>query len=246
MISYSWAWNKNLVEALVTALRSMGIDLWRDEDGSSILPKMAGATDERMAEAVEMSHTVIICVSSQYKSSANCRQEGKYANAFYKRGKLSIIYVMMDANYTTVSSPNYVDGWLGIMVGDNLWYPMWDHEHVSTTAMEIAKRIGSTESKVTTPTFAVQTTALPASPVQVHVSSELSPLDEAWKILLDKTKVTELETLSRYLDEIGLSTGSELADCDDEIIKKIASYLKLVPKKAFIRLFESSTTTSSK
>jgi hypothetical protein len=39
-----------------------------------------------------------------------------------KKQKLNIIYVMLDKNYTTVSTPNCVDGWLGIMLGDALWY----------------------------------------------------------------------------------------------------------------------------
>jgi hypothetical protein len=211
----------------------MNIDVWRDEDGSKILPPMAGATDERMAEAVELSHTIIICVSNQYKSSANCRQEGKYANTLFKRGKLNIVYVMMDQKYTTVSSPDYVDGWLGIMVGDSLWYPLWNHDYVNATATEIANCMKVTDISAAVPTSPVQAVQPTTS------STALGPLDEAWQILSDQSKVTDMESLTTLLNEIGLSTASELLDCDEDEIQKIADFLKSVPKKKFVRLIQS-------
>ena len=52
MLSYSWAAHKGLVALLAQELRRLGYDVWRDEEGSSILPKLEGDTDQRMAEAV--------------------------------------------------------------------------------------------------------------------------------------------------------------------------------------------------
>jgi len=51
-----------------------------------------------------------------YPYTYTCRQEAKYANDLFKKGKLKIIYIMMDANYHTRSAPDSVNGWLGIMV----------------------------------------------------------------------------------------------------------------------------------
>ena len=48
----------------------------------------------------------------------------RYTNDLHKRGKLKIIFVMMDETYTTRSTES-VDGWLGIMIGDNLWQALW-------------------------------------------------------------------------------------------------------------------------
>ena len=69
MISYAWGAKKELVMGMAVALRSLGYDVWRDEEGSEIVPSMSGDTDERMAQAIESSHTVIVCVSPQYKVS---------------------------------------------------------------------------------------------------------------------------------------------------------------------------------
>jgi len=63
------------------------------------------------AEAVESSYAVIVCVSPEYKQSGNCRMEAKYANDRFKKGKLKLIYVMMNEKYHTRSSPESVDGW---------------------------------------------------------------------------------------------------------------------------------------
>ena len=90
--------------------------------GSSFVGKMAGSTDTIMAAAVEASSHVVVCVSRGYKNSANCEQEAAYARQFEKKRKLKIIYLMMQSDFTTVSQPDSVDGWLGIMVGNSLWW----------------------------------------------------------------------------------------------------------------------------
>jgi hypothetical protein len=79
------------------------------QDGSSVVSSMSGSTDDKMAEAVENASHVIICVSKNYKESANCRQEALYTNQKYKNGLLKIIYVMVDQQYTTVSRPHSCD-----------------------------------------------------------------------------------------------------------------------------------------
>ena len=73
MVSYAWGAKKELVVGLAGALRGLGYDVWRDEEGSEIVPSMSGDTDERMAQAIESSHTVIVCVSPQYKVTTHNR-----------------------------------------------------------------------------------------------------------------------------------------------------------------------------
>ena len=47
--------------------------------------------------------------------------EAQYAHRLEKRGQLKIVYVMLDANYTTLSTPESVSGWLGLMIGESMW-----------------------------------------------------------------------------------------------------------------------------
>jgi hypothetical protein len=67
MLSYCWASTAKpeLVKALGQLLQQQGIDVWRDETGSSLVSPMSDSTDETMALAVEASSVVIICVSQK-------------------------------------------------------------------------------------------------------------------------------------------------------------------------------------
>jgi hypothetical protein len=56
----------------------MGYDVWRDEEGSSIMLGMSGDIIETTGEAID---AVIIFVSPKYKESTNCRNEAGYARA---------------------------------------------------------------------------------------------------------------------------------------------------------------------
>ena len=143
----SYCWNKESkpehVKAITSYLREThGFDVWRDEDGSSVCGKMAGATDEKMAEAVSMSHTVVVCVSRPYPDRPNCKQEAEYARSLEKDGKLNMVYVMMQEEFTTVSKPDSVQGWLRMYMGSKLWYPLWDAGQVQSTGDALAGLIG--------------------------------------------------------------------------------------------------------
>lgn len=141
MLSYSWAKNKPLVIELGKRLREFGYDVWRDEEGSSLLPPMSGDIVEAMAEAIQYSYMVIIFVSPQYKQSANCRAEAKYARSRSQTHGLRLAYVMVDEQYTTVSA-QAVDGWLGFMLGTELWYPLWKPEQLDATTKGLCDLIG--------------------------------------------------------------------------------------------------------
>lgn len=140
MLSYCWGSTANpaFVKQLATELRNLGYDVWRDEDGSTIVPAMSGSVNDRMAEAIEFSDTIVVCVSAAYKLSENCRYEADYASTCAKRKEVKLLFVMMNEEYTTVSKPKHCDGWLGILVGGNFWVPMWKQEMVSSAAKTLA------------------------------------------------------------------------------------------------------------
>ena len=146
MISYCWNRNAKpeLIKLLHQRLKSAGYDVWRDEEGSSLVPSMNGSIDDRIAEALERSAIVIICVSQAYKLSANCRMEASYANILAKKGLLKLCFVMMNEDYTTISHPYYCDGWLGIMIGDHLWYPLYSERDLFMTTREIISQLPGT------------------------------------------------------------------------------------------------------
>ena len=73
MLSYCWASTAKpeLAKALGQLLQQQGIDVWRDETGSSVVGPINDSTDEIMALAVEASSVVVICVSQRCASHAS-------------------------------------------------------------------------------------------------------------------------------------------------------------------------------
>jgi len=90
-------------------LRKEGFKVWFDLD------EMSGSTLESMAEAVESSSVILVCMSHKYKESANCQLEGEYA---FKKKKI-IIPLMMQSKWEP-------DGWLGAIAGTKLYFSFSD------------------------------------------------------------------------------------------------------------------------
>lgn len=136
MLSYCWS-DKDRVLVLYHALTEVGFDMWRDEVGSGVVAGMKqGSTLNMMADAIENACAVLICVSKAYKESPNCRLEGEYAHEIKKYGgELDLVYVMMDSSYTTVSRPERISGWLGLMIGSEIWYKAFNESDINSTVL---------------------------------------------------------------------------------------------------------------
>jgi hypothetical protein len=88
-ISYSWhkRARSELVKSLAAGLRSLGYEVWRDVDGSALVPAMSsGLVDACTVEALEQSEYLIVCVSREYSLSSNCRMEASYAATLANKG----------------------------------------------------------------------------------------------------------------------------------------------------------------
>jgi hypothetical protein len=99
MISYCHK-DKELCHRLYYRLLENKFRVWID------LENMYGPIVQRMAEAIENSHFVLICMSDAYKSSTYCRLEAEYAFKF----QACLIPVVMKKDFTQT-------GWLGILCG---------------------------------------------------------------------------------------------------------------------------------
>lgn len=72
---------------------------------------MHGSTIEAMAQSIESSFCVLICVCEKYRISENCQLEAKYANKLRK----PIIPLIMQEGF------DKVDGWLGFILSDKIF-----------------------------------------------------------------------------------------------------------------------------
>jgi hypothetical protein len=103
MLSYSWA-SQGSVLQIRDKLVAKGLKVWIDVEhmGSNLM--------DSMASAVECSRVIIVCCSSAYKASPNCRREADYAAHL---GKPMVI-----ANMENGFVPR---GWLGLHVAGKIW-----------------------------------------------------------------------------------------------------------------------------
>ena len=107
-----------LAAALTWQLREVhGYDVWFDKDGSSLCSKTpSGESDkhdndpltlsDHMKDVMAKSHSVIVCMSREYKSKQNCHKVAKYAKQrrHPSNGRpLRVHHVLMQQDYTTLS-----------------------------------------------------------------------------------------------------------------------------------------------
>ena len=103
MISYSHD-DKKLCFQICDLLEKDGFHIWLDRD------RMHGDAIVAMADAIENSEFVIICMSESYRSSPYCQAEANYA--FQRRCKL--LPLVMKARYKP-------DGWLGFITSGKIY-----------------------------------------------------------------------------------------------------------------------------
>jgi len=110
MISYSHK-DKVLCQQIYDELIKSGYRVWIDFD------QMHGNVMDAMAQAIERSHTVIICMSEDYRKSNYCRAEAHYV--FQRQRK--IVPILLQKNYRP-------DGWLLFLIGQLLYVDFIKYE----------------------------------------------------------------------------------------------------------------------
>jgi hypothetical protein len=110
MISYSHK-DKTLCQQIYDELVKSGYRVWIDFD------QMHGNVMDAMAQAIELSPTVIICMSEDYRKSNYCRAEAHYA--FQRQRK--IVPILLQKHYRP-------DGWLLFLIGQLIYVDFNKHE----------------------------------------------------------------------------------------------------------------------
>lgn len=103
MMSYSWA-TQAMVLRVAAELRRLGLRVWLDVE------HMGADLIASMAHAVEASTVFLLCCSSAYKASPNCRREANYCAALNK----PVLVANMEHEYVP-------RGWLGLHVAGKIW-----------------------------------------------------------------------------------------------------------------------------
>jgi len=110
MISYSHK-DETICKQIYEELIKLGYRVWIDFD------QMHGNVMDAMAQAIERSQTVIICMSEQYRRSNYCRAEAHYA---FQR-QLKIVPILLQEHYQP-------DGWLLFLIGQLIYVDFTKYE----------------------------------------------------------------------------------------------------------------------
>ena len=182
-----------------------------------------------MATAVKVSNFYIICLSKEYKERPNCRSEGQMIRIKQNLGR-KVIFVMMDSTFTE----DVYDCWLGSMVAGQLWYPLWDPSHVSTTAEAIIKLINGKDATDLTTSIAIPTTPSSSPTKQSSTSttkqSKPANYELAWSILQPKNILLPA-SLTEILEHFGVESADDLSQLDPNYLSFLPFLVKPVQKK---------------
>ncbi|CAF2089448.1 unnamed protein product [Rotaria magnacalcarata] len=220
MISYSHK-EKVLCKQIYDELIKAGYRVWIDFD------QMHGNVMDAMAQAIEQSNTVIICMSEQYRKSNYCRAEAQYA--FQRERK--IVPILLQKQYKP-------DGWLLFIIGQLLYVDFNKYEF--PRAMQMLHKELKVES-------VVETHAAPVRPkentVVAHSTAYISPPE-----ILRSSIVSEniLEwTQSRVQDWLlghNLRQLSRLfTDCDGRSLMYLSKYINNCESQQVLKVLEADS-----
>ncbi|CAF4490119.1 unnamed protein product, partial [Rotaria sp. Silwood2] len=157
MISYCHK-NSDLCNIIYNGLLKLEkYKIWIDKK------EMHGSMMERMAEAIEDSHLMLVCMSSAYKTSQACQAECEYA--FRRQSRA--LFLKIEPNYKP-------KGWLGIFLGSRYYIDITKGDFL-TKFKEIVKQISIERNE--TPDYSLIDTIITAD-VQRAVTDTLKTKDK--------------------------------------------------------------------
>ncbi|CAF1512319.1 unnamed protein product [Adineta steineri] len=209
MISYSHK-DEFICKQIYEELTKNGYRVWIDFD------QIHGNVMDAMAQAIEKSQTIIICMSEQYRRSNYCRAEAHYA---FQR-ELKIVPILLQEHYQP-------DGWLLFLIGQLLYVDFTKYEFrrgIDLLMKEIqAEEIS--ESSITPLRSRAGTVALLCNiqtPLKISSSSSSSSPIRSEKIQ-DWTKTDVYDWL---IDHNLIQMSQLLINCDGQGLIYLNNFIK--------------------
>jgi hypothetical protein len=157
--------------------------------------------------------------------------------------RMLILFLFLLASF---SLQRCVDGWLGFMVGQELWHPMYDESAVEKTAVAIKGLVGDGAPRIADrSSVAKQQQKVIASPSPAPTSPATVPATASWEtkvwtLLTDPEAAVDAAALKTHLNGLNVKEAGDLQDFDDGDIAELATFLKKHPQKKLLRIFKDS------
>ncbi|CAF1364991.1 unnamed protein product [Didymodactylos carnosus] len=224
MISYSHK-DKVLCKQLYEELARAGYRVWIDFD------QMHGNVMDAMAQAIERSRAIIICISEEYRRSNYCRAEAHYA---FQR-QLRIVPVLLQKSYKP-------DGWLLFLIGQLLYVDFTKNEF--PRAMEIL--VKELKALVIPETYVARVqpkkdtdTVRPVAPV--------SPTPSPSLILPDNIlEWTQIHVQDWLIGHNLVQMSRLLANCDGSSLIYLNEFIKNCEPQQVLKLLQEDSVRRTK
>jgi len=219
MISYSHK-DEIICKQIYEELVKSGYRVWIDFD------QMHGNVMDGMAQAIERSRTIVICMSEQYRKSNYCRAEAHYA---FQR-QLKIVPILLQQYYQP-------DGWLLFLIGQLIYVDFTKFEFLRAMDM-LLKELKAEEisENSVTPLRSRAGTASVVCNTQIEINPSSVPIFP--KNIQDWTK----KNVHDWLIEHDLIQMSQfLANCDGRGLLYLNDFIKNGETKQVINLLQDES-----
>jgi len=183
---------------------------------------------DSMAQAIERSHTIIICMSEQYRRSNYCRAEAHYA---FQR-QLKIVPILLQQYYRP-------DGWLLFLIGQLIYVDFTKVEF--PRAMDsLLKELNAEEiSEINvTPLRSISRVGTISAFCNIQTAVDPSPVPVFPKNIQDWTKTNVYDWLIEH-DLIQMS--QLLANCDGQGLLYLNDFIKNGETKQVLNLLQDES-----
>lgn len=229
--------NKELCHLIYDCLTKAKYNVWIDKE------KMHGSLMERMAEAIEESENILVCMSSDYLKSQPCQSEAEYA---YRR-KRRFIFIKVEPKYT----PN---SWLGLLLANTYYVDFTKTDFASAfkdlyTQIHRHRRIEDIDynifNEIMTPTLVDNAaTILKKITEKVIVAQQAKPTSNSVPtsfipIVVSNTKSTD----SNHTSKLSTTTSETVKTVPTELVTNSSSK-SVIPSRS--NLSNTSETTAIK
>ncbi|XP_072050966.1 uncharacterized protein [Amphiura filiformis] len=225
MISYQWDSQERAIQ-IRNRLVADGYRVWMD------ITNMKGDILEAMADAVQRSDVLLLCMTEKYKDSRSCRSEATYAYKLQKK----VIPLLLERGYKP-------DGWLGLMQGMDLYYEFHSHSQLDDSLPKLLKAVrettlcgggGDESNNKHDPIIAEHTEVDHASPPpqqtqqKAAATSMTSSISSPTNISRPRIiKEWSTENVRDWLQEVGLvNLGQTFDFCDGRHLQKLHTQLQ--------------------
>ena len=220
MISYSHK-DKSLCKQIYDELTRRNYRVWIDFD------QMHGNVMDAMAQAIDRSRTIIICMSEEYRKSNFCRAEAHYAFQQQRH----IVPVLMQKHYKP-------DGWLLFLIGQLMYVNFTKYEFDRAMEMLFKELSANDAHQVDVQPVVSKDPAemtLPSVPrTTTSITKPLSVETERHSILQwTQTEVQEWLTKHHLVQLRRL-----LSDCDGRSLVHLYKYMKAGERSVVMSLLQ--------